>query len=233
MQELQADLFVVCAYGKILSQKVIDTPKHIINIHASLLPKYRGAAPIHAAIKNGDSETGISIMKIVKELDAGAVMLIRTTPISAQDNLESVTSRLSEIGAHAICDAVKKIEADDVQWAEQNHTAATYAHKIQPDDAKINWNGAAVDVHNFIRSYAPAPGAFTMFHDDKIKIMQSKINSDQIPAPAGTVVRGKKNLSIACSDHWLDILTLQPVGKKVMDIASFLNGYRKDIKRCA
>ncbi|MCB1197777.1 MAG: methionyl-tRNA formyltransferase [Deltaproteobacteria bacterium] len=227
-----ADLFVVCAYGKILSQKIIDMPKHIINIHASLLPKYRGAAPIHAAICAGEKETGVSIMKIVKELDAGDVMLMKPLPISHDDNLETVTTKLSDVGAQAIMQAIEKIVQQEVQWQPQNEVLATYAHKIHPDDGKVMWNQPAAQIHNFIRSFAPQPGAFTYINDEKIKILSTQITDQVTQERPGSLYKDKKSLYVACSDFWIEIKMLQPLGKKMMDVSSFLNGYRKSLTQC-
>lgn len=232
LQGFNADVFVVCAYGKILSQKLIDLPMYIINIHASILPAYRGAAPIHQSIKNGDNISGVSIMKIVKELDAGDVMLVKEVPIEQDDNLEDVTIKLSKAGSLAIIEALDTIKQGKELWVAQDHKRATYAHKMYPDDACIEWNQTCSTVHNFIRSYAPSPGAFTDINGEKIKIIKTKRTSSPSNELPGSIQKTKKNLFISCSDYWLEVLQVQPLGKKIMDVKSFMNGYRKELTKC-
>lgn len=226
---LAPDLIVVCAYGKMLPQALIDVPKQIINIHASLLPAYRGAAPIHHAIKDGQPKTGVSIMKIVKKMDAGDYMLQKELSISKEDTLDILTKKLSDLGAQALLEALALFDKESVTWTAQDPSKVSFAPKILTETSKINWHQPARHIQNFIRSLSPEPSAYTYLHGEKIKIQKSKCVDQEHHLQPGSIKREKKSLWIAAQDQWIDILTLQKPGKKSQSVQEFLNGYRKEL----
>jgi len=225
-------VFVVCAFGRILSQKILDVPRETINIHASRLPKYRGAAPIHAALKHGDPSAGVSIMKVVYALDQGDVMLTKDTPIEKYDNLGSLTQKLSQLGSSALIEALPLVISGRAQWIPQDDRQASYASKINPQEAKILWDQDAEHIYAFIRSYAPKPGAYSYLDGKPVKIIEAyptpREGTDHRP---GIVIREKKKLVVACGTGAVEIRRIQLQGKKVMAVADFLNGYTKDIDK--
>lgn len=226
-------VFIVCAFGRILSRKVLSIPKQTINIHASLLPKYRGAAPIHAAIKNGETKTGVSIMKVVYELDAGDVMLSKDIAIQDDDDLESMTDKLSHLGAQALVEALNLLEEDKAIWVPQDEAKVSYAPKIDSSMNQIKWDQNVVDVHCFIKSFSPKPGAITSLNGKPLKIISSFPAEGPFEkrALAGSLEKTKKQLYVACHDGWLTIDKVQLQGKKTMPIKDFLNGYQHKIEK--
>ena len=166
IKEINPDLIVVVAYGKILPKEIIDIPKYgIINVHSSLLPKYRGASPIHSAILNGDKESGVSIMYIEEGLDSGDVILKETCEITEDDTLGTLHDRLKELGAIGLEKALKLIEAEEVKAEKQDDSKATFVKPITKEQAKIDWNNAKEVIFNQIRGLNPFPGAYT--HNEK------------------------------------------------------------------
>ncbi|MCB0272014.1 MAG: methionyl-tRNA formyltransferase [Bdellovibrionales bacterium] len=232
LAEYDADYFVVCAYGKILPEKLINLPKYTLNIHASLLPKYRGASPIHAAILHGEKQTGVSIMKIVKELDAGDVMLQKSILIDDADTTESLSAKLSDVGASALIEALQIIENKEEIWIEQDHKNASYAHKITPESAYIHWDQSATAIDRHIRAYCPEPGAFTFINDEKIKILEAHKSELEINQKPGYIQTGKKTLHIQTKDKAIEIIKIQRAGKNAQTVVDFLNGYRKELQWC-
>ncbi|SLN17066.1 Methionyl-tRNA formyltransferase [Aquimixticola soesokkakensis] len=215
---LNADVAVVVAYGLILPQAVLDAPaKGCLNIHASLLPRWRGAAPIHRAILAGDAETGVCIMQMDAGLDTGPVLLRRETPIDPLETTADLHDRLSDLGARAIVDALATL--DTLRPAPQPEAGVTYAKKIDKAEAKIDWSRPAAVVDRQIRGLSPFPGAWTEVAGERIKLMRSKLA--QGDAPAGTVLSG---FTIACGDGAVDVLSAQREGKRAMDASDILRG---------
>lgn len=232
--QLKPDLIVVCAYGKLLPSSLLKAPQEIINIHASLLPKYRGASPIHQAIRQGETQTGISIMKVVQEMDAGPTMLQVPVDIDPDDTLSSLYQKLAKVGASALIQALDLFERGEVTWKEQDPSMVTFAPKIHSEDTVIDWKQPLDHVVNFIRSLSPDPGASTQLNDTPIKILEVKPATHMdIECGLGQFCRTKKNLFVGTSTGTLEILRLQPPGKKDMRAVDFLNGFRGDIDRCA
>ena len=220
-KKLKPDLVVVVAYGKILPPKLLNIDKLLfINVHASLLPKWRGAAPIQRAIMNMDSETGISIMKIISQLDAGPVMLQEKIKISQEMSYVDLSKKMSKIGAKLILDSIKLIENDKVNFVEQNEPDATYAKKIQKKESKINWNESAKTIIAKINALHPNPGCWFKLSDSRIKIIKAIeiINSGNV----GTILDNK--MTIACAKNAIQILELQKEGKKPMLVNEYLKG---------
>jgi len=216
-----ADIAVVVAYGLILPQAVLDAPRlGCVNIHASLLPRWRGAAPIHRAIMAGDDETGISIMQMEAGLDTGPVLLTRTLPIGAEDTTAALHDRLSQLGAEAIVAALA--DFDSLSPVPQPQEGVTYAEKIDKAEAAIDWSNDAAEIDRQIRGLSPFPGAWTTHSGRRLKFLACRrAQARPDGAAAGSVIDG---LTIACGTGAIEITELQPEGKPLMAAADFLRG---------
>jgi methionyl-tRNA formyltransferase len=215
---LQADVAVVVAYGLILPQAILDAPRRgCLNIHASLLPRWRGAAPIHRAIMAGDAETGICIMQMEAGLDTGPVLLREAVTIGAEETTGELHDRLSTMGAALIGQALARLA--DLTPDPQSDDGVTYAAKIDKAEARVDWSRPAVEVDRLIRGLSPFPGAWCMFGKDRVKLLKSRVVSGQ--GQPGLVLSG---LTIACGDGSVEILTAQREGKKPQAQADFLRG---------
>ena len=227
IKEVNPDLIVVVAYGKILPKEIIDIPKYgIINVHSSLLPKYRGASPIHSAILNGDKESGVSIMYIEEGLDSGDVILKETCEITEDDTLGTLHDRLKELGAIGLEKALKLIEAEEVKAEKQDDSKATFVKPITKEQAKINWNNIKEVTFNQIRGLNPFPGAYT--HNEKnenIKIYKSEKLEKEYDGENGTVVEmTKKGPVVKVANGALRLLEIKFEGKKLQSGADVVNG---------
>ena len=227
IKEINPDLIVVVAYGKILPKEIIDIPKYgIINVHSSLLPKYRGASPIHSAILNGDKESGVSIMYIEEGLDSGDVILKETCEITEDDTLGTLHDRLKELGAIGLEKALKLIEAGEVKAEKQDDSKATFVKPITKEQAKIDWNNTKEVIFNQIRGSNPFPGAYT--HNEKnenIKIYKSEKLEKEYAGENGTVVEmTKKGPVVKVANGALRLLEIKFEGKKLQSGADVVNG---------
>ncbi|NBZ87231.1 methionyl-tRNA formyltransferase [Stagnihabitans tardus] len=212
---LGADIAVVVAYGLILPQVILDAPSlGCLNIHASLLPRWRGAAPIHRAIMAGDKETGICIMQMEAGLDTGPVRLTRSTPIGAEETTQDLHDRLSQMGAEMIVEALETMPP-----AVQQPPGETYATKIDKAEAKVDWTRPAVEIDRLIRGLSPFPGAWTMVGGERVKLLRSRLAEGQ-GAP-GQVLQG---FTIACGEGAVEITLAQREGKKPSPAADILRG---------
>ena len=222
----QPDFIVVAAFGQFLTQEILDIPIYgCINVHASLLPKYRGAAPIQYAIIKGEKESGVTIMRMEKGMDTGAMYSRVVVPIDAEMNFARLHDELMEKGAALLTDTLPRI-AEGLQPEIQKESEATFATLLTKEMAKIDWNRPAQEVHDRVRGFDPVPGAFTYLPDGKLlKIWETRVTGNRTEALPGTVVSvTKKDFSVACRDGELRILTVQPESKKRMPAAVFLNG---------
>ena len=227
IKEINPDLIIVVAYGKILPKEIIDIPKYgIINVHSSLLPKYRGASPIHSAILNGDKESGVSIMYIEEGLDSGDVILKETCEITEDDTLGTLHDRLKELGAIGLEKALKLIEAEEVKAEKQDDSKATFVRPITKEQAKIDWNSTKEVIFNQIRGLNPFPGAYT--HNEKnenIKIYKSEKLEKEYDGENGTVVEmTKKGPVVKVANGALRLLEIKFEGKKLQSGADVVNG---------
>ncbi len=221
IKKLKPDLVVVAAYGKILPTRLLNIDKLIfINAHASLLPKWRGAAPIQRAIINMDSETGVSIMKIIPKLDAGPVMLQGKIKISQEMSFEDLSKKMSEIAANLILDSIKLIENNNVIFTEQKDFEATYAKKIQKNESRVNWNESAKKIIAKVNAFHPNPGCWFELSETRIKIV--KAIEVEKSGKVGTIVDNK--MTIACSKNAVKILEIKKEGKKQMSVDDYLKG---------
>ena len=221
------NLAVVTAYGQIIPETFLKECK-FINIHASLLPKWRGAAPIQRSLMNKDKFTGISIMKIEKELDSGPVLLTKSLPINIYSKHGDVEKKLSEIGSNLIIEAIQKINNDpDCEFEEQDHNLKSYAKKITKEDEEIIWNIDAETVIAKIHALTPFPGCYFYNNSDKLKIFECKLSDKKSKKP-GHVVVENGSLFIACKDKYIEILEIQKPGKNRQKIKEFIKGYKFD-----
>ena len=222
LKKLDADLAIVVAYGQIIPKKFLNvTKKGFINIHGSILPKYRGAAPIQRSIMNLDDETGISIMKINDKLDSGPISNIYKIKLDKTNNASEVSEKLSLLAAEKILDNIDDIIEDKSNFIDQIHKKATYAKKIQKNEGKINWNDEASSILGKINGLFPTPGAFFNFNGERYKILKAEIGNGK--GQAGEVI--SDNLEIACSKNQsIRILEIQRQGKKPQKISEFILG---------
>jgi methionyl-tRNA formyltransferase len=226
---LGADIFVVAAFGQILSQKVLDIPKFgAINVHASLLPKYRGAAPIQQAILEGETLTGITIMQMDAGMDTGDMLLKREIPIKPDDTGGSLHDKLCQIAPEALLTALRQIAKGSAAPQAQNHDEATYAPIITKEMARIDFNKPTRQIIDFIRAYNPHPGAYAEIGGKILKIWNTAQHSDEIAANPGDVIKTcpKEGIFIATKDGQLQILELTPPGGKKMPAPDYVKGLK-------
>ena len=225
-KNLKSDIIIVVAYGKLIPKKFLDIPKCLfINIHASLLPKWRGAAPIQRAIMNMDKETGISIMKIIPELDAGPVMKTVKTKIFTESTHKDLSSELSNLACSAILDSLDLIENNKEQYTHQDNSQATYANKIDKDETKIQWDIDAKRIVAKINAFYPKPGSWFEMDQMRIQVLKAvKVNKKGKP---GEII--DRNFTIGCLDGAIQILELKLEGKKSMNTLNFLLGHKLEI----
>ena len=226
LKKAKPDIVVVVAYGKILPKKLLNIQDiKFINVHASLLPKWRGAAPIQRSIMNLDKETGISIMKIVSKLDAGPVMMKSKINLSKDDNYESVNKKLSILGAKMIVESLKLIEQNKSKFVEQDENLASYAQKIDKSESEINWNEKAKKIIAKINAFYPSPGSWFKHNGSRVKI--TKAQERRLEGKPGEIL--KENFTIACQENSIEILELQKEGKKKMKTSEYLKGNKLEI----
>ena len=223
----QPDLIVIAAYGKILPTTLLDLPRHgCINVHASLLPKYRGAAPIQWAIADGETETGITIMQVSQQMDAGHILLQKATPIVSNETGGSLHDTLAALGAKALREGVILLKEGKLVAQPQDEDQVTYARLIKKEDGRIDWTQDAVSIERRIRAFHPWPSAFTTVQGDLLKIYSARLEQSPVSSPApGTVLTSAPNrLHIATGSGALAVEEVQLAGKKRLPIAAFLKG---------
>lgn len=228
IKELNPDLIVVVAYGRIIPENIINIPKYgIINVHSSLLPKYRGAAPINAAIMNGEEKSGVTIMYIAPELDAGDIILKREVEITEEETFLTLHDKLKEIGAEALSEAVEKIFAGTNDRIPQNHEEATFVKPFKKEDLQIDWSKTEKEIYNFVRGTNPFPCAYTTLNDKMLKVYEVKKNNRVYEeGKTGEIVdkiKGKGPV-VKVGDGSLVITLAKPESKKALSGADLLNG---------
>ncbi len=224
---LEPDLIVVAAYGQILSEDFLAVPKHFcMNLHASLLPKYRGAAPINWAIINGDKETGVTTMKVAKKLDTGDMLLSAKTAIKDTDDAQTLHDILAEMGASLILETISQLEQNSLTFIPQDDLQSSYAHKLKKTDGLIIWDQSAETIRNRIRGLEPWPGAHTFYKASRLRVCKAETSKDVEQDQAGRIVRiSDHGMEVGTSRGRLIITELQPEGKKRMSAKSFLSGH--------
>jgi methionyl-tRNA formyltransferase len=226
ISSMQPDIFVVVAY-KILPDRLLSIPRYgAINLHPSLLPKYRGAAPIQWALINGDKKTAVTTISLTKTVDSGSILIQEPVDIFDNDNYGTLSERLGKLGAGIIVKTLDGIESGKIVGILQDENKVSKAPKIKPDDLIIDWNKSATEIRNQIRAFSPYPGVFTTFDGKRLKLYSSSINIENTSdANIGRIVVCTKNqLSVQTGKGLLNIHELQLEGKKRMDVVSFLNG---------
>ena len=229
LKELDPELIVVAAYGRFLPDEILNLPpRGCINVHSSLLPKYRGSAPINWAILNGERVTGVTIQRMVHDMDAGDIILQRSTPIGEAEDASALYDRLAELGGGLAVEAAAQIEAGTAIYTPQDHTQATQAPMLSKEMSPVDWTRTAQEVFNHIRGLYPWPGASTTaITGEPIKLWGAQVVEKHTDAGPGTIVAaGKQGIDVACGEfnHVLRILELQPPGKKRMTAAAYLAG---------
>ncbi len=225
-----ADLFVVVAFGRIIPREVFGMPRlGTINLHPSLLPRYRGAAPVEWALINGEIETGVTVQMINERLDAGDIVVQERLPIPGHFTAEDLYEAVRPLGAGLLLKAIDELGAGTARPRPQIEAEAGYCGKIDHELAHIDWAADAAKIHNLVRGLNPRPGAWTGFRGALVKIWKTAQVAEDVPgvpAPGRLLVHHKKRLLAGTLDGWLEILSLQPETKRVMDGLSFINGYR-------
>ena len=221
LKKLDADLGIVVAYGQIIPNEILNlTKKGFINIHASLLPKWRGAAPIQRSIINLDKQTGITIMKINNKLDSGPICNSYKIDISNNENAEIISNKLSLLGAEKILDNIDNILNDEIEFKEQNHADATYANKIEKSEGKIDWNNKAENIIGKINGLYPSPGAWFIYKGERYKILKAEISEGN--GKPGIIL--DEYFKVACNNKSIKILEIQRQGKCPQKINEFMLG---------
>ena len=227
LRSFEPDLGVVAAYGKILPDTVLEVPRlGMINVHASLLPKYRGAAPVHRAVMAGDEETGVTIMRVVRALDSGAMFAKTATPIGPDDTSDVVEARLAQRGAALLVEVIDQIAAGTAHEEPQDEAQATYAAKITKEEGLIDWSQPARVLHNRVRGLYPWPHAYTTIGGEHTLILRSRVVDSAITGTPGTVVHVSRDaIHVATGDGALSLEQLKPGGRRGMTAREFLAGH--------
>ena len=227
LRQINPDATVVVGYGQIIPQSIIDIPRHgILNVHASLLPKYRGAAPIQWAIANGETVTGVTIMRIDAGLDTGEMLLHESTPIGADETAPELGARLAVSGASLLVRALADLEAGRSVAVKQKDAEASLAPILRKEDGLIDWSRSASQIYNRLRGFTPWPGVYTFFRGQPLQIASARIAAPVNSLPAATLHAEQKRLFAGCGrDSALELVEVQLPGKKRMPVDAFLNGY--------
>ena len=230
IEEKKPDIILTCAYGQIVPQAVLDIPKYkCINIHGSLLPKYRGAAPIQYAILNDENETGITYMEMIKQMDAGKMYTKVKVDIDNNDNSADVFGKLLVKVKETVIQFLDDFMEGKIEGEEQNESEVTFSKMIKREDELIDWNETKRNIHNKVRAYNPTPYAYTLREDLNVKIIKGEESFEDINGEIGEIVKANKDgIYVRCLDGVYKIQMLQPAGKKVMEVRDYLNG-NKDI----
>ncbi len=234
LKKLHADLFVVVAYGEIIKANILQIPKlGCVNIHASLLPKYRGAAPIHRALMNGEKETGITIIEMVLQMDAGDMLEVVKTPVPDDMTFGELEKKLCELACIAIMNTIHHFQKGTVIKTPQDPNLVTFAAKLTPEDEIIDWNKPAKTIHNLIRAFSPRPGAWCKIkigdEEKRLKIKRSLVIQEKSGPPKTFLSYGKEGWIVACGEQALQLLEVQLEGKNTLSTQDFLKGIHQKI----
>lgn len=223
----EPDLIVVAAYGQYIRPQMLNLPSlGAINIHPSLLPKYRGASPIQSVLANGDTETGVTILHVSEEMDAGDIILQRPLAIDPNDTALKLAPRLAAMGAELLWEAIVALRAGTAPRVPQDPAQVTLTHKLHKEDGRIDWQWPAATIRNRIRGFLPWPGCFTTLHGEPLKLWEAEVIAGSATATPGTLVRfTARGPVIATGQECLCLVTVQPAGKKAMSAAAWLRGH--------
>lgn len=228
LKDIDADIMVTAAYGQILSEEVLKICPHgVINVHGSVLPKYRGASPVQWALINGEKRVGVTIMQTALAVDSGDILLIKEIDLSGDENAAEVLSMLSKAGGEAIVEALNLIESGKAVFTPQNHAEATFCKKIDKEDGRIDFTLPAEDVKNFIRGMTPSPSAYTDTPCGRLKILRAAVSQEDYQGVPGQIVKSSKNgFTVQCGKGALDILDVQLEGSRAMECSAFCCGHK-------
>ncbi|HEP1477416.1 methionyl-tRNA formyltransferase [Streptococcus pyogenes] len=226
---LGADGIITAAFGQFLPTILLDSVSFAINVHASLLPKYRGGAPIHYAIMNGDKEAGVTIMEMIKEMDAGDMVAKASTPILETDNVGTLFEKLAIIGRDLLLDSLPTYLSGELKPIPQDHSQATFSPNISPEQEKLDWTMSNQEVFNHIRGMNPWPVAHTFLEGQRLKIYEAQLAEGE-GLPGQVIVKTKKSLVITTGQGALSLIVVQPAGKPKMSIIDFLNGIGRKLE---
>ncbi len=229
LMALGADGIVTAAFGQFLPMKLINSVDFAVNVHASLLPKYRGGAPIHYAIINGEEEAGVTIMEMVQKMDAGDMVAKASTPITEEDNVGTMFEKLAIVGRDLLLETLPGYLSGDIKLEPQDESQATFSPNISPDQERIDWNKSAREVFNHIRGMYPWPVAHTLLDGNRFKIYEAQLAEGQ-GQPGQIIEKTKKSLLVATGSGAISLKTVQPAGKPRMAISDFLNGVGRTLE---
>lgn len=229
LRSLGADLFVVVAYGKIIPSQILSIPPMgVINVHPSLLPKYRGPSPIQFAILNSDKTTGISIMLLDEGMDTGPVIAQKTIELDLSETSTSLEEKICKIGPEFLVETIKCFSKNECKAVAQDEKEATVTSLLTRDDGKINWHKTDEEIVRMVRAFQPWPGVWTLMKTDKetvrVKILSIKLSQKKFQKPAGVIIQENKEMFVQCKNKAVEIITLQPEGKQPMSAQAFLAG---------
>ena len=227
LKEINPDVIITLAYGQIVPQAVLDIPRYgAINLHGSLLPKYRGASPIQASLINNDEVTGVTLMEMTKEMDAGRMYAKKEVIIEEDDNSTSLFNKISIAAGDLILESLEDYIDGKLEGVSQDESQVSFCHIIKPEQEKLSLDMNIKSIFGWIRALSDEPGAYLLLNEEKFKIFKAKIISDEILGEVGEIVKADKNgLHLQCKDGILSLLEVQKQGKKRMDYRSFVNGY--------
>lgn len=231
LMTLGADIIVTAAFGQFLPERLLNSVKHAVNVHASLLPKYRGGAPVHYAIIKGDKEAGVTIMEMVKKMDAGDMISQRAIPITDADNVGTMFEKLSLVGRELLLDTLPDYLAGNITPQPQDESQVTFSPNITPEEERIDWQLSARDIFNQVRGMSPWPVAHTIWQGTRFKLHEVVLaDLNHVEGTPGQVIeKTKKSLVIATKEGAISLTIVQPAGKPKMPIQDFLNGLGKNI----
>ncbi len=220
------DLGITAQYGMLIPENIINAPKHgMLNVHTSLLPKYRGASPIQSVLINGETETGVTIMKMDSGMDTGAIILQKTLKIDENDTYTTLDKKLAKISILALLEAIPDYISGTLQLSAQDNSKATTCHLLTRENGKINWSKTTQEIYNLYRGLTPWPGIWSMWNDKRLKLLEIKPNSKKLEP--GQIIIEDGKLYIGTSNTSIEILELQLEGKQKMDVKTFTNGYKE------
>lgn len=227
IKNMAPDLIVVAAYGKILPESILNLPAHgCLNVHPSLLPKYRGASPIQSALLAGDHVSGVSIILMDAGMDTGDVVAQETVEIDETADYNNLAERLAQLGAEMLTKLIPRYVAGEIKLKTQNDEVASYCQKIEKADGRVDWQKSAKQIFNQIRAYAAWPGCYSYFKEKKLDIIATAMENKKTDLAPGTVFAEGKRFYVACGDGALELRRVKLEGKKEVDCQSFVNGYR-------
>ena len=230
-KEIKSDLLIVFAYGKIIPKDIFELPTYgSINIHTSILPCYRGAAPIQRAIINGDKSSGITFMKLSERLDEGPIIEFFKVAIEEEETSGSLVKKMAKVSSSKILQVIENIELNNVKYIEQDHSKASYANKLLKSESYINWNKKAEIIKNMINGFSPNPCAYSIYKKERINVHKAKLCSTKSGEPGKILEFSGEKLLIGAKDLSVEILELSRPGKRKMSVADFYNGSRKFFK---